>query len=51
MFPAQGAVIMSEALQCKRAVVENAGHLVHQEEAKKVADEILDFRKKCIANK
>lgn len=51
LYPAQGALIMSEALQCKSTVLENAGHLVQQEEAKKVADEILDFRKKCIANK
>jgi len=51
LYPAQGADIMSEALQCKCSILENAGHLVHQEAAKKVADEIFDFRKKCIANK
>ena len=51
MVPAQGAQIISEALQCKSTVLENAGHVVQQEKAKKVADEILDFRKKCIANK
>ena len=51
MYPSSGADIISDALQCKASTIDNAGHYVQQEEAKKVADEILDFRKKWIANK
>jgi len=51
LFPSAGAEIISDALQCKATTIDNAGHLVQQEEAKKVVEEIIDFRKKCIANK
>jgi len=51
VYPSVGAEIVGDALQCKVTRIENAGHLVQQEEAKKVAEEIVDFRKKCIANK
>merc|ERR1712098_47308 len=51
LYPSAGADIASDALQCRVAKIENAGHYVQQEEAKKVAEEIIDFRKKCIANR
>jgi len=51
VYPSSGAAVVSDALQCKAATIDNAGHFVQQEEAKKVAEEISDFRKKCIANK
>ena len=51
VWPSQGAEVASDALQCKATTIDNAGHLVQQEESKKVAEEISDFRKKWIANK
>jgi len=51
VFASEGADIVSDALQCRMAKIENTGHYVQQEGSKKVAEEMLDFRKKCIANR
>lgn len=51
LYSSVGAEIISDALQCRSLRIENAGHNVPQEEGKKVLEELLDFRKKTIANR